>query len=97
MSQDVLDFRKLSEGMFRMSYAPVQLLPLIDAVCRQGRAYFSPLVELSYRVNPADAVAMLDSRRLFQIITNGLRYHFLAIRVFPRRYWGIDALALSGK
>ncbi len=70
---DVLDFKKLDTGMFNAAPKPVRLAALIDDVCRQCRAFLLPDVEFGYRVAPDDAVVSIDSRRVFQIITNGLR------------------------
>ena len=71
---DVLDFRKLDSGMFKTAPKPVQLLSLMDDVCRHCRPFLAHHVEMGYRVSPPDAVVLVDSRRVFQIITNGLRY-----------------------
>ena len=69
---DVLDFRKLDANMFSMSRKPVVVRDLIDSVCRHCRPFLKPHVQFGYRVSPADAVAMIDHRRMFQIIINGL-------------------------
>ena len=71
---DVLDFRKLDANMFVMNRKPTQLLALIDSVCRHCRSFLPRVVEFGYRVTPPEAEVMIDSRRVFQIITNGLRY-----------------------
>ena len=69
---DVLDFRKLDANMFSMSRKPVVVRDLIDSVCRHCRPFLKAHVQFGYRVSPADAVAMIDHRRMFQIIINGL-------------------------
>ena len=70
---DVLDFRKLESNMFTMNRRVVSLRDLIDNVCRHCRSFLSNGVELQYLVYPSDAMVNVDSRRVFQIITNGLR------------------------
>ena len=69
---DVLDFRKLDAQMFVMAPKPVQLRMLVDSICRSSRPFLKNSVQLGYRVTPKDAVAMVDHRRMFQIIINGL-------------------------
>ncbi len=71
---DVLDFRKLDAEMFVMNRKPTALLTLIDSVCRHCRPFLPRCVEFGYRVHPRTATVMVDPRRVFQIITNGLRY-----------------------
>ena len=72
---DVLDFRKLDANMFVMNRKPTPLLGLIDRVCRHCRPFLRADVTFGYRVrvDPSEEVLMLDARRVFQIITNGLR------------------------
>ena len=70
---DVLDFRKLDANMFVMARKETLLLSLIDSVCRHCRPFLPRSVEFGYRVSPPNAEVMIDSRRMFQIITNGLR------------------------
>ncbi len=70
---DVLDFRKLDASMFAMVRKPTSLATLIDNVCRHCRSFLAHGVEFGYRVTPQDAVVMLDPRRVFQIVMNGLR------------------------
>jgi hypothetical protein len=67
------DFRKLDSGMFTLTLEPTDLRQLIDSAARQCRALLAPDVELLYRVRPANVVVQMDARRVFQIITNGLR------------------------
>ena len=69
---DVLDFRKLDENMFTFSRVPESVSDVVDSVCRHCRAYLSPEVQFGYRVSPPNARAMIDKRRMFQIIVNGL-------------------------
>ena len=68
----MLDFRKLDANMFLMSYKPVELLSLVDSACRHCRSFLARDVVLLYRVSPCSARIMADSRRVFQIISNGL-------------------------
>ena len=82
---DVLDFRKLDANMFVMNRKPTPLCGLIDSVCRHCRSFLPRCVTFGYRVVPTDAVVMVDARRVFQIITNGLRY----------ATYGCDVLILS--
>ena len=70
---DVLDFRKLDANMFVMNRKPTPLRALIDSVCRHCRPFLPRCVAFGYRVCPTNAVVMVDGRRVFQIITNGLR------------------------
>ena len=60
--------------MFKMAYEPVRLADVVDSVCRHSRAFLKTDVQFGYRVVPADAVVMLDSRRMYQIVINGLRF-----------------------
>ena len=69
---DVLDFRKLDENMFTFSRVPESVSDVVDSVCRHCRGYLSPGVQFGYRVSPPNARAMIDKRRMFQIIVNGL-------------------------
>ena len=78
---DVLDFRKLDANMFAMTTKPTALLPLLDSICRHCRSFLAPSVDFGYRVRPSPAVVMIDSRRVFQIITNGLRCRIAAMPV----------------
>jgi hypothetical protein len=56
-----------------MSPQPVALSPLLDRMCRHCRSFLLPSVGMQYRVLPPGAVALVDSRRLFQIVINGIR------------------------
>ena len=69
----VLDFRKLDANLFTMAPGPLGVAELISGACRHCRAFLRPEVGLRFRVTPPDARAMLDARRVIQIITNGLR------------------------
>ena len=69
---DVLDFRKLDAQMFVMNRTAVSLRTMVDSICRHARAFLKSNVQLGYRVTPPDAEVMLDQRRMFQIIINGL-------------------------
>ncbi len=69
---DVLDFRKLDANMFKMNLLPELLAPLVDRACRHCRSFLKSSVQFGYRVTPRDAVVMVDKRRLFQILVNGL-------------------------
>ena len=69
---DVLDFKKLDADMFSMTRKPVVVRDMMEGVCRHGRAFLKPSVQLGYRVTPPDAMGMIDDRRMFQIIINGL-------------------------
>jgi hypothetical protein len=70
---DVLDFRKLDAGMFQMNCKPATLALLISSACRHCRSFLPTTVEFGFRVTPPEAEVVVDSRRVFQIITNGLR------------------------
>jgi len=70
---DVLDFRKLDANLFQMSPRAVDVGALVDRVCRHCRPFLLPCVGLQYRVLPAGARVMLDPRRVYQILINGLR------------------------
>jgi hypothetical protein len=69
----VLDFRKLDANMFALSTKPIAVTRLIQEACQHCRAFMLPTVDLRYRVVPEGSWAMLDSRRVHQIVTNGLR------------------------
>ncbi len=69
----VLDFRKLDANMFTLSCKPVDVTRLIREACHHCRAFMLPTVGLRYRVWPTGVWAQLDSRRVHQIVTNGLR------------------------
>jgi hypothetical protein len=73
LTLQVLDFRKLDADLFAMSPSPVEVASWIATACRHCRSFLRAEVGLRFRVTPADARAMLDSRRVIQIITNGLR------------------------
>jgi hypothetical protein len=60
-------------NLFTMTPVPVRVLDLVAGACRDCRSYLRPGVGLQYRVQPADAVAMLDPHRVAQILTSGLR------------------------
>ena len=70
---DVLDFRKLDAGMFAMNPRPTPLDELMEDVTRHCRAFVASDIPLVYRVMPTNTVIVIDRRRVFQIITNGLR------------------------
>ncbi len=55
-----------------MTLKPVRLSALISVACRQCRPFLHANVALWYRVPVSDTVAMLDERRVLQILTNGL-------------------------
>ena len=71
-SSQVLDFRKLNAN-FAMTLAPVDVKVTINDICRSCVAFLEPNVGLKFRVVPEGARAMMDSRRLAQIIINALR------------------------
>jgi hypothetical protein len=70
----VLDFRKLDANLFTMARVPVSVADLVASACRHCRAFLRPEVGLRFRVIPPDARAMVDARRVIQILTNGLRW-----------------------
>jgi signal transduction histidine kinase len=71
---DVLDFRKLDANLFLMSVKPVHVAPLMEGICKHCRPLLLGSVGLQFRVQPPDARALLDPRRLHQILINGIRW-----------------------
>jgi hypothetical protein len=59
-------------NMFVMQRKPTVLASLLESVCRHCRAFLNVHVLMGYRCNPNDASVMIDPRRIFQILTNGL-------------------------
>lgn len=56
-----------------MTLAPVDVKVTINDICRSCVAFLEPNVGLKFRVVPEGARAMMDSRRVAQIIINALR------------------------
>jgi hypothetical protein len=88
---DVLDFRKLDTGMFRMVPEEIHLWSFLERAMGQCQFYLQTAsVTLNYRfgLDMSDHVRV-DGRRLMQLLTNGFRYADLCACVCP---WVLFAL-----